>query len=139
SLSTSCNKVARYFIALGRGLPSTWITLAEHMKTLRIAVVSNYYPPHYICGYELGCRDVVESLKARGHEVRVLTSTYKVDRPQDDGEVYRWLVTLPPWEPTPTAGFLNLLRREITNRRAFVRFCRLFSPDLIYVWNPTGT
>ena len=105
---------------------------------LRIAVVSNYYPPHYIGGYELGCRDVVETLKARGHKVRVLTSTYKVDRPEDDGEVYRWLMNLPPWESTPSGGFLKVLRREITNRRAFVRFCRAFSPDLIYVWNPTG-
>src|SRR6266542_6181850 len=108
------------------------------MKTLKIAVVSNYYPPHYIGGYELGCRDVVERLKARGHEVRVLTSTYKVERPEDDGQVYRWLVSLPPWEPVPSGGFFKLLRREIINRRALDRLCRIFSPDLIYVWNPAG-
>jgi glycogen(starch) synthase len=110
----------------------------ESMNKLRIAVVSNYYPPHYIGGYELGCRDVVESLKARGHEVRVLTSTYKVNRPQDDGEIYRWLVSLPPWETIPSGGFFRLLRREIVNRRAFDRLCKVFSPDLIYVWNPAG-
>ena len=49
---------------------------------LRICVVTNYYPPHFIGGYELGCRDIVEALKRRGHQVRVLTSTYKVDQPQ---------------------------------------------------------
>jgi glycogen(starch) synthase len=108
------------------------------MKTLRIAVVSNYYPPHYIGGYELGCRDVVERLKARGHKVRVLTSTYKVERPEDDGQVYRWLVSLTPWEPVPSGGVFKLLRREIINRRALDRLCRIFSPDLIYVWNPAG-
>jgi glycogen(starch) synthase len=108
------------------------------MKKLRIAVVSNYYPPHYVGGYELGCRDVVESLKARGHEVRVLTSTYNLRQPEDDGEVYRWLVSLPPWEPVPSGGFFRLLRREIINRRSFNRLCRIFPPDLIYVWNPTG-
>jgi glycogen(starch) synthase len=108
------------------------------MKRLRIAVVSNYYPPHYIGGYELGCRDVVDNLKTRGHEVKVLTSTHNVDRPEDDGEVFRWLVNLPPWEPVPTGGFFRLLRREIINRRALTRLCRLFSPDLIFVWNPSG-
>ena len=108
------------------------------MRRLRICVVSNYYPPHFIGGYELGCRDVVESLRARGHDVRVLTSTYNVDRPEDDGEVYRWLVSLPPWEPISSGGFFRLLRREIINRRSFSRLCRIFPPDLIYVWNPTG-
>jgi glycogen synthase len=44
---------------------------------MRVLVLSNFYPPHFIGGYELGCRDVVEGLKARGHDVRVLTSTYK--------------------------------------------------------------
>jgi glycosyltransferase involved in cell wall biosynthesis len=108
------------------------------MKRLRIAVVSNHYPPHYIGGYELGCRDVVNGLQARGHEVKVLTSTYNVDGPEDDGEVYRWLVSLPPWEPVSSGGFFRLLRREIINRRSLTRLCRTFSPDLIYVWNPAG-
>ena len=34
------------------------------MKKLKVLVISNFYPPHYIGGYELGCRDVVEGLKA---------------------------------------------------------------------------
>lgn len=108
------------------------------MRRLRICIVSNYYPPHFIGGYELGCRDVVESLKARGHEVRVLTSTYNVGRPEDNGQVYRWLVSLPPWESVPNSGFFRLLRREIINRRSFHRLCGIFPPDLIYVWNPVG-
>ena len=108
------------------------------MKRLKIAVISNYYPPYFIGGYELGCSDVVKSLKARGHDVRVLTSTYKVGRREDDGEVYRWLESLPPWEPVTSGGFFKLLRREIINRRSLSRLCRIFSPDLIYVWNPAG-
>jgi glycogen(starch) synthase len=108
------------------------------MKRLKIVVVSNYYPPHFIGGYELGCHDVVESLKARGHELKVLTSTYNVAAPESDGEVYRWLVSLPPWEPVASGGFSKLLRREIINRRSLNRLRAIFSPDLIYVWNPSG-
>lgn len=108
------------------------------MKKLRILVVSNYYPPHSIGGYELGCRDVVESLKRRGHEVRILTSAYNLERPQDDGEVYRRLLTLPTWEPVPRHGLFKLLQREILNRRVCKRLCADFDPELIYVWNPAG-
>ena len=44
---------------------------------MKILVVSNFYPPHHIGGYELGCRDVVEKLRARGHTLRVLTSSFR--------------------------------------------------------------
>ena len=44
---------------------------------MKILVVSNLYPPQHVGGYELGCRDVVEKLRARGHNVRVLTSTFR--------------------------------------------------------------
>jgi hypothetical protein len=40
-------------------------------------VVTNLYPPHHIGGYELGCRDVVEKLRSRGHAMRVLTSSFR--------------------------------------------------------------
>src|SRR6185295_15692583 len=108
----------------------------EHMKTLRIAVVSNYYPPHYIGGYELGCRDIVEALKARGHEVRVLTSTYRVDGPQIDAHVYRWLQIGEWWTPNYLRDLATVLKRETANLQAFRQLCREFQPDLIYVWNP---
>ena len=58
---------------------------------MRILVVSNLYPPHHLGGYELGCQEAVEGLKARGHDVRVLTSDYGVRKAQTDGEIYRWL------------------------------------------------
>ena len=105
---------------------------------LRICVVTNYYPPHFIGGYELGCRDIVEALKRRGHQVRVLTSTYKVDQPQTDGEVYRWLQIGQWWTPNLLRDLAAVLRKETTNQKAFRRLCREFEPDLVYMWNPVG-
>ena len=43
-----------------------------------ILIVGNSYPPHTLGGYELLCRDHVAWLRARGHPVTVLTSTYGV-------------------------------------------------------------
>ena len=105
---------------------------------LRICVVTNYYPPHFIGGYELGCRDIVEALKRRGHQVKVLTSIYKVDQPQTDGEVYRWLQLSQWWTPNLLRDLAGVLRKEQTNQKAFRQLCREFEPDLVYMWNPVG-
>lgn len=105
---------------------------------LKILVVSNYYPPFFIGGYELGCKDIVEALKFRGHEVKVLTSTYQVDHPQADGEVYRWLQLAQWWTPNFLRDLAAVLKRETSNQRAFRQLCRDFGPDIVYMWNPVG-
>ncbi|HEX6716893.1 MAG TPA: glycosyltransferase family 4 protein [Pyrinomonadaceae bacterium] len=105
---------------------------------LKICVVTNYYPPFFIGGYELGCRDIVEALKARGHQVRVLTSTYRVDHPQIDGEVYRMLRLSQWWTPNRLGDLAGILKKEKTNQKAFRQLCREFEPDIVYVWNPVG-
>jgi hypothetical protein len=105
---------------------------------LKICVVSNYYPPHFIGGYELGCRDVVEALRGRGHQVRVLTSTYNVEKPHDDGVVHRRLKIGDWWTPNSLGGLAAVINKEMANLRAFRKICSDFHPDLIYVWNPVG-
>ena len=40
---------------------------------MKVLVLSNLYPPDVIGGYELGCKQVVEALRGRGHDARVLT------------------------------------------------------------------
>lgn len=105
---------------------------------MKILVVSNLYPPHYLGGYELGCRDVVEGLRSLGHDVRVLTSRYGVPAPVDNGHVFRWLKS--DYEPLaegrdPGERIPELMKKELQNRRAFKRLCASFTPDLIYCWN----
>jgi glycogen(starch) synthase len=106
---------------------------------MRILVVSNLYPPYFIGGYELGCRDIVEGLRARGHEVRVLTSTYGVNQPEIDSDVYRWL----EWDGwndygTRLARSLRVIAKEAKNRSALERVMRTYRPDVVYVWNLRG-
>ena len=106
---------------------------------MKILVVTNFYPPHFIGGYELGCGDVVEGLRARGHQVQVLTSRYGVrsgDDPAGEGDVSRWLVTdYEVQDRDPSADVLGLMRKEVINRRVFKRCCKAMRPDLIYFWN----
>ena len=105
---------------------------------MKIVVVTNFYPPHYLGGYELGCRDVVDGLRSRGHQVDVLTSDYGFDRPVEEGHVHRWLKT--DYQHIakgrdPTESLPVLAKKELTNRRAFARLCASLKPDLIYIWN----
>ncbi|MCC6499793.1 MAG: glycosyltransferase family 4 protein [Anaerolineales bacterium] len=43
---------------------------------MRLLFLSNFYPPASRGGFEQWCQEVAEGLRARGHEVQVLTSAY---------------------------------------------------------------
>jgi glycogen(starch) synthase len=105
---------------------------------MRVLILSNFYPPHFIGGYELGCSDVVEALRARGHDVGVLTSTHGMNRAQKSGSVYRWLESdLGLNLDASSTDLFKLFKKESNNQRAFARVCREFSPDVLYIWNAT--
>lgn len=98
---------------------------------MKILVVSNLYPPHHIGGYELGCRDVVEGLRARRHEVRVLTSTFQT---QETAAVEDDVERLFPYESTSGNG----ARGKLADLRVFREAVARFNPEIIYFWNQQG-
>lgn len=110
------------------------------MEKLSILVLSSLYPPYYVGGYELGCRDVVEGLRQRGHDVVVLASTYGVDHACVDGHVYRWLqAELKLRAQTSLGDQWALFKKEQHNRRALQRMINRDRPDLVYVWSIHNT
>ena len=103
---------------------------------MKALFVSNFYPPHHVGGYELGCRDVVEALRGRGHDVRVLTSAYGVAAETQDGVVERALTVDPEWaEGGRATSFRRVLAKEARNRRVLRRALRRHAPDVAYFWN----
>ena len=105
---------------------------------MRILVISNFYPPHVLGGYELGCRDVVDALARRGHAMAVLTSCFGVDGPVTEGHVCRWLFTdrLDSTSANTRPGErARLLRLQLHDQRALDRIMKLHQPDVVYVWN----
>jgi glycogen(starch) synthase len=98
---------------------------------VKILVVSDVYPPHHVGGYELGCRDVADKLRARGHDVQVLTSTFRINNSSgSEPDVERSLQFnhLPDDPPHDKKKQLNFFRTAL----------RRFKPDIVYFWNLRG-
>ena len=118
---------------------------------MKILIVTNLYPPHYLGGYEVHCAQIAEALQRSGHQVRVLTSTYGVPltsvgtiRRRDDEvagvSVYRRLHEY-YFDPQPVAQWpwrILHARRELEDVAQFRRTVEEFRPDVINWWNLNG-
>jgi glycosyltransferase involved in cell wall biosynthesis len=106
---------------------------------MRILVVSNLYPPFHIGGYELGCYEIVERLKARGHHIEVLTSTYKCEGQQSEDGIHRRLMSdlVEPNGSFP-ANLWRSFRKQVHNQTVLRRTVAQVRPDIIYIFNLTG-
>jgi glycosyltransferase involved in cell wall biosynthesis len=98
---------------------------------MRILVISNYYPPHHIGGYEIACAECVEHLRQSGHEVQVLTSDYKRSLSKPVEGVDRRLISYSRSGPDRLSIFFT----ELRNRFFLGRALKKCKPDIVYVWN----
>lgn len=97
---------------------------------MKILILSNYYPPYYIGGYELACFDTVEYLKNAGHDVYVLTGDYK-ECSQNFQRVYRKLKYIDYSKPS----FLDKFKIEEFNYNITKDVISKINPDLVYIWS----
>lgn len=101
---------------------------------MKILVVSNFYPPRFHGGYELGCQQIVDALIARGHTVEVLTSKLLPGQACQASHVHRELEIREDWRSDKNLLFKSFAL-EIRNQRAIVRAIRKYKPELVYFWN----
>ncbi|MBI5568279.1 MAG: glycosyltransferase family 4 protein [Chloroflexi bacterium] len=110
---------------------------------MKILFISNYYPPYEVGGYEQLCRDVADRLAARGHSIRVLTTTFGLERGLHtaDASIQRGLRFVPDYNARLSAGlqfFLTRRRDELHNRACLRTQIRDFEPDMVFIWNMHG-
>ena len=110
---------------------------------MRILFISNHYPPYEVGGYEQLCRDVADRLAARGHAIRVLTTTFGLERGlhTNDEAIQRVLRFVPDYDAKLSAGlqfFLTRRRDEEHNRACLRAQIRDFKPDVIFLWHLYG-
>jgi len=103
---------------------------------VRILFVSNLFQPEVLGGYEIGCSQVVESLREAGHDIEVLTSSLV---PKCDRDFVHPLLDCSIWvnlRDMPRLVKLRyLVRREKHNIRVFHEVLRSRKPDIVYFWN----
>lgn len=106
----------------------------------RILVLSNMYPPHYLGGYELTCRDVVDRLRDRGHQIEILATTMRlsgVEDPPDERRlgVRRDLVWY--WEDHRILkpSLRRRLHMERHNQATLIRVIEETQPEVVSAWH----
>jgi glycosyltransferase involved in cell wall biosynthesis len=116
---------------------------------VKILVITDFYPPYYVGGYELVCCDQVEELVRRGHNVTVLTSQWQAGRGSSGGNAFRLLRFIDPYEPSDdlAGGLLSSLRlkrrrRQLRmgivtrqNKKIAGQIISNYQPDVVFAWN----
>jgi glycogen(starch) synthase len=105
---------------------------------VKILVLTNLYPPHHAGTYDLRCQQVVEALRLRGHDLRILTSNHGLLTEQRDAEIERCLQLNGAFGHAATAGFREMLALEQTNHGALRQALTEFQPNLVHVWSLRG-
>ena len=99
---------------------------------MKLLVISPFYPPLHMGGYEIRCKEVVDGLIRRGHEALILTTRSKAGEWYDDKEVYSIERKL-----RQRVGSRNLICQiftDILDLKFIDRKIKQFSPDIIYLW-----
>jgi glycogen(starch) synthase len=109
---------------------------------VRILTAGNMYPPHHLGGYELVWHATVDHLRARGHVVRVLTTDFRLDRPDgsiaEGDDVHRALRWYWREHEFPRTGPRARLAIERHNARVLERHLAELRPDAVCWWSMGG-
>lgn len=123
---------------------------------MKILVISARYPPCHLGGYEIRCKEIIDGLSRRGHQVLVLTSRKEVEpRSPDTEEDYKVLRlfsirsrrasvidALSRKPATHGIGmFLTFFREvllDIFELGSLDRWIRDFQPEVIYLGHITA-
>ena len=107
---------------------------------MRVLIISNYFPPGEIGGWEQLTSNVAQELSDRGHHIHILTSNYQLETIyQQESNVTRGLY-LESKDPINYHVHYTLIHRwqERRNIERLNHTVDYFKPDIIYIngmWN----
>ena len=106
---------------------------------MKIGVISNFYPPFVVGGYELLCSRVCEEMVAFGHEVSVLTGSFGPPSKDPPGQAVSRKLTLLANEDDIYRPFqadaAEIAEIGKHNRKALEQFVTAHKPDVLFGWN----
>lgn len=103
---------------------------------MKILTITNYYPPYFIGGYEIACKDTTEYLKSKGHEVEVLTSDYllKKDNENSEKNISRDFNLI-------NYNQISRVQKKYLEHKNYLLLkekIQDFQPDIVYFWSLRG-
>jgi glycogen(starch) synthase len=102
---------------------------------MKILVLTNLYPPHYVGGYELRCAAITEALRQHGHEVNVLTSNHGVQDATPAVEPYvERSLCIHGYYGHAWLGLSALKQLELHNNHILLQALSVLQPDVVHVW-----
>jgi glycogen synthase len=112
---------------------------------MKILVLSNLYPPSFIGGYELLCAQAVDVLRARGHDVHVLTTPFKPAPPSSYicrefrmASVYDGPLTEKTHPAARRAAEIESKYISAFNVSVLLQHLEQFAPNVVYMHNLVG-
>jgi glycosyltransferase involved in cell wall biosynthesis len=113
---------------------------------MKILTLTNLYPPDFMGGYELACRQMADKLHARGHEVRILTSAPRKPVPAVPHVLRRFKLS------DVYCGYLQAQNAPVVWRLRANEACLInafnvhvllevledFQPEVVYLWHLVG-
>jgi len=105
---------------------------------MKILVLTNLYPPHHAGTFDLRCESMVNNLKLRGHQLRVLTSTHGMLLQQQGGDVERRLTLNGAFDHPLVTSYNDLKKIETHNNTALRETIASFAPDVVHVFGLIG-
>lgn len=91
---------------------------------MRILVVTDGYPPADRRASDLACRDIVERLVERGHDVRVAAGGALPQKTAEAGLIHRRLLR----DGAAETAWQGVFRKELVNQTVLREFIREFQP-----------
>ena len=114
---------------------------------MRILLLSNLFPPHVEGGAEILAGDVAAGLERLGHQVLVLTSSFGLNRAEQNGHTWRTLRLAPPahfdrrrplWRQLDQPYYYYRRYHCPANAHELRRVVAETQPDVLYIWEIAG-
>lgn len=105
---------------------------------VKILVLTNLFPPHHAGTNDFRCQSVVDNLRLRGHEVRVLTSSHGMHASQISAQEERRLLLNGVHDHPLVTGYKELVALETHNHQALRECIGSFEPDVVHVFSLRG-
>lgn len=110
---------------------------------MKLLFISNLYPPLSLGGYEQICHDIAVGLRARGHQITILTSSYQLsEAPANEPYVRRRMKLGKTWDGKVATSLpwlaSNRFDLEVHNSSAVKQSIQELQPDLTVIWGGTN-